>query len=505
MAAKRTGLALLLVLVIILILILLGFAVLTQSDQESILGRIDSDKNKAFYLAEAGLAKMAERLQNPITGELSEVIEGTLEGGSYRVEIDTNVSPCYVTSTGISRNIQKRVRVRASFLAPPFENAVCSMNQSATAYNFQLRGTGNPTSTGSGEKSGKDKINGNLFINGNAYLYEQSLVGPAPAPNTWNLAGDLDATGTISVAATASVAGSQNSSADLPSEFSLIDMDYANNNSYDVSQEFSGISSGRLPVGDPLRNVFIKNPSDRNAECASTTSNDYFFEPSSGFIEGSWNTAPTPLHAGDNLIYYIDGDLWVHSKNDTFGFNMDGKVTIVVTGNIHICDNLKYADPNSNALGLIALGKYDGTGNLISGGNIYFGDPAYGTMYMCSAMMFAANNFLYNTASTGSSLVEPKSGFIVNGCFAAQNQVSINRDWYTSGMTARPAVYNPSTGKWVDALTGTALTALQKAGMRHYQMIVNYDSKVRNAETQPPGLPKGGTKIFAGFLNWEEI
>jgi hypothetical protein len=177
----------------------------------------------------------------------------------------------------------------------------------------------------------------------------------------------------------------------------------------------------------------------------------------------------------------------------------------VVTGNIHICDNLKYADPNSNALGLIALGKYNGTGDLISGGNIYFGDPAYGTMYMCSAMMFAANNFLYNTASTGSTLVEPKSGFIVTGCFSALNQVLINRDWYTSGMTARPAIYNPSTGQWVDAITGTALTATQISGMRHYQMIVNYDARVRSAETRPPGLPTGGTKIFAGFSNWEEL
>jgi Tfp pilus assembly protein PilX len=90
MAAKKKGLALLIVLVVILILILVGFAILTQSEQESILGRIDSDKNKAFYLAEAGPAKMQERLQNPIVGELSEVLEGTLGGGSYRVEIDTS-------------------------------------------------------------------------------------------------------------------------------------------------------------------------------------------------------------------------------------------------------------------------------------------------------------------------------------------------------------------------------------------------------------------------------
>jgi Tfp pilus assembly protein PilX len=505
MAKKKKGLALLMVLVVILILILLGFAVLTQSEQESILGRIDSDKNKAFYLAEAGLAKMAEKLQKPIIGNLNEVLTGTLGSGSYSVSIDTNTSPCYVTATGTSGTIQKTVRAQAIFLAPPYEDAVWSMNKSGTTNYFQLRGTGNPTATGTGNKGGKDIINGNLFITGDAYLYDQSTIGPAPAPNPWDLHGDLDATGTISVASTASVAGSQNPNAEPPSEFSLIDMDYANNNTYNVSQVFTdaGVSSGRLPSGNALRDVFVKNPSDRAAECASTSGNDFFFEPSSGFINGSWNTAPTPLHAGNNRIYYIDGDLWVHSKNDTFGFNMDGKVTIVVTGNIHLSDNLKYAD-SSSILGLVALGKYDGTGNLISGGNIYFGDPAFGTMYMFSGMMFAANNFSYNMTTTFAWSAEPKSGFIINGSFAAVNQINIVRDWYTSGMTAKPAVYNPSTGQWVDAQTGTVLTATQKAQMRHYQMIINYDERVRNAESRPPGLPKGGMKIFAGLTKWEE-
>jgi hypothetical protein len=507
MAAKRNGLALLMVLVVILIFILIGLAMLTLAQHESILGRIDTDKTRAFYLAEAGLAKMAEKLQVPIVGNLSEVLTGSLDGGSYHVEIDTNTFPCYAISTGISGKIQKRIRVLATFLAPPYEDAVWSMNKSGATNYFQLRGTGNPTVTGSGNKGGKDIINGNLFITGDAYLYEQSIIGPAPLPNTWNLAGDLDATGTISVASSASVAGSTNPNAEPPSEFSLADMDYASNNTYNVSQVFTdaGVSSGYLPSGNELRDVFVKNPGDRAAECASTPGiDDFFFEPSSGFIEGSWDTAQTPLHAGTDRIYYIDGDLWVHSKNDTFGFNMDGKVTIVVTGNIHLCDNLKYAD-TSSMLGLVALGKYNGTGQLISGGNIYFGDPTYGTLNMFSGMMFAANNFSYNTTTTFAWTAEPSSGFIINGSFAAVNQINIVRDWYTSGFTKKPAVYNPSTGQWVDAETGTALTVSQRAQMRHYQMIVNYDERVRNAESRPPGLPKGGIKIFAGFSNWEEL
>jgi hypothetical protein len=515
MTTKKNGLVLPIVLVIILILLLTGLVVLMLSEQESILGRIDSDKNKAFYLAEAGLAKMAEKLQKPIIGNINEVLTDSLEGGSYRVEIDTNYSPCYITSTGISGTVQKKVRVQATFLAAPYENAVCAMNKTGSAYNFQLRGTGNPVPYGmvpGAERGGKDVINGNIFINGNAYLYEQSTIGPAPAPNSWNLSGDLDATGSIYVAASAIVAGSQHPNAEPPAEFSLIDMDYANNNTHNIAQVFTnaGVSSGYLPVGHELRDVFVKNPSDRADECATTASNDYFFEPSSGFVTGGPYTGDTPLHAGTDRVYYIDGDLWIES-DPTYGFKMDGKVTIVATGDIHICDNLQYAN-DSSMLGLVALGKYDTGGNLTGGGNIYFGDAIYGNMSVFSGMMFAANNFLFNFDRITSSSAEPDSGFTINGSFTATNQVSINRDWYTKTSsvfpitsTPKPAYYNPATNQWIDLATGTALTSTQISSLRHYQMIVNYDDRVRSAATRPPGLPKGGTKIFDGFTNWEEL
>jgi hypothetical protein len=284
-------------------------------------------------------------------------------------------------------------------------------------------------------------------------------------------------------------------------------MDYANNNTHNVSQIFSdaGVSSGYLPAGNPLRDIFVKNPSDRSAECGTTSGDDYFLEPVSVTGGGTQKDAPTPLHLGDNRVYYVDGDVWVHSK-PTYGFTMDGKITIVVTGNIHICDNILYANENS-ILGLVALGKYDSSGNLISGGDIFFGDPRYGTMYVISAMMFAAHDFLYNANPVDRQSAEPTTGFTVNGSFSATDKVVVERDWYTqtSTSTARPAKYNSATGQWVDSLTGADLTSTEVGTIRHYQMIANYDSRVRNQDTQPPGLPRGGTKIFAGFSNWEEL
>jgi hypothetical protein len=129
-------------------------------------------------------------------------------------------------------------------------------------------------------------------------------------------------------------------------------------------------------------------------------------------------------------------------------------------------------------------------------------------MYTASAVMFAANDFLFSTDAISRKSAEPTTGFTVNGCFGAMNQVSMNRDWYTKGGTATAAAarYDTATNKWVDAGTGTQLTSIEINTLRHYQMVLNYDDRVRDQATQPPGLPRGGgTKIFEGFSNWKEI
>jgi hypothetical protein len=284
-------------------------------------------------------------------------------------------------------------------------------------------------------------------------------------------------------------------------------MNYAVNNTHNVGQIFAdaGVDSGYLPLGHELYNVMVKNPGNRPSECSATSGDDYFLEPVSVTGGGDEKSAPTPLNMGEDRIYYVDGDLWVHSPI-TYGFLVDGKVTIVVTGDIHLSDNIKYADSDS-LLGLVALGEYDGSGQLISGGNIYFGDPRYGTMYTISGLMFAADSFLYNTDSITGGKVEPTTGFSVYGNLNALNQVSIERDWYDNETgVSRPAHFDPSTDQWVDLETGIALTATEINSLRHYQMAITYDDRVRTHETQPPGLPRGrdGT-IFSGLIHWEEL
>jgi hypothetical protein len=160
-------------------------------------------------------------------------------------------------------------------------------------------------------------------------------------------------------------------------------------------------------------------------------------------------------------------------------------------------------------LGLVALGKYNENGDLVSGGNVYFGDPRYGTMYVVSGMMFAANDFLFNNDTTSHQPTEPQTGFIVNGNLAALNRVSIERDWYTKGKGQekenRPARFDSGTDQWIDSLTGDVLTPSQINTLRHYQMIINYDERVRKQATRPRGLPRGEGAIFNGIINWQEL
>jgi hypothetical protein len=267
----------------------------------------------------------------------------------------------------------------------------------------------------------------------------------------------------------------------------------------------AGVDWGYLPSDNELYDVMVKNPTDRSNECATTSGDDYFLEPSKVDNFGAqYKDAKTPLDLGENRVYYVDGDVWIHSPR-TYGFLVEGKVTVVATGDIHVSDNVKYADSES-LLGLVALGKYDDSGNLVSGGNIYFGDPRFGTLSTASAFMFAADSFLYNTDSVSRSSAEPTSGIEIFGNLNAMNQVSIERDWYTNNGKSRPAYYDSDTGQWVDLETKKALSAKEVSSLRHYQMGITYDDRVRSQETQPPGLPKEkkGT-IFGGLKAWQEL
>src|SRR5262245_51486060 len=100
--------------------------------------------------------------------------------------------------------------------------------------------------------------------------------------------------------------------------------------------------------------------------------------------------APGPN--GNNQVYYIDGNLWIHNRN-TYSFEFNHKepngiqITFVVNGNIYFSDNLFYKNTDRDGVAFIAM-KDD---NVSDSGNIYFGDPVFGTLEQMHAFMYAEN------------------------------------------------------------------------------------------------------------------
>lgn len=504
---NRRGAILAMVLIVVVVVTLMGTGLLALTSQSALSTARTLNATKAFWLAEAAVQRF-DRNAERWDGRVS--IGTTAFGdGSYRV--DAVMTGLYAVASATVQGETQQIRVGLGFLGKYFEHALFSGNAASNNYALQMRGIGNPVANGSsGERGGRDIVNGKLYANGDVRLYDQSFVSNAPVA--------VEATGRIYTNDTAKIYGSQSNN--VPSKTLPLFPDYSKICTYDVSAEFAkyNITSGYLPAGHPLRNVVVKNPSNRSAECSNTPGDDYFFEPRTVSGSGTWKTAVTPLNLNSD-IYYVDGDVWFNHPS-TYGFKVSGKATIAASANIHISDNLAYASTN-DMLGLVAVGKTV-SGNL-QGGDVYFGDPRYGTVYTVDAFMFARNDFEYVTWGTDGTPREPDSGFQIEGNYGALGQININRDWFDletivnkkTVKTPWPAVYDPVAGQWkcVDK-TGTTrqLTTSEWSSIRHYQMVVTYDNRIRDQRMQLQGLPQqpddpseiySPSIVYSGFVKWD--
>lgn len=502
---RREGVALGMVLVVVLAVSILGAALVSSAMLNAVETSRYLNSTKAFWLAEGGLQRFDKRA---FEGDFTGFGDTTFAEGTVQVTVSNNATPPYAEAVAIVQGAEQRIKVEYQYLAPSYNHAIFSANESGTPWTFTLRGTGVPNSSDIG---GKDIVMGNIYADGDVRLYEQSMVSNAPAPNTYALAGDVEATGIIRLTNSATVRGSQSQYVTKKLAPDLTNMNYAANCTWDVARAFNTTNvdaNGRLPSGHPLRNVVRRR--------VASGQTNFYFEPVNVFTEAGPNEDkkagnPLDLSLGNpsrGQVYYVDGHVWFHNTT-AYGFSVTGKTTIVSTKDIHISDNLKYANTNS-LLCLVALGTYNSSGNLTSGGNVYFGDPTYGTTYMVDAFMFAANNFYYNISADNPSQQEvPDTGFTVYGNYAAMNQVVIYRDWYQSNGLWRAAWYDPSTNRWRDAMPigGTNNRVLPtNTTFRHYQMIVKYDERIRQQATQPPQLPRiqtANSGIYGGITRWD--
>ena len=175
------------------------------------------------------------------------------------------------------------------------------------------------------------------------------------------------------------------------------------------------------------------------------------------------------MRAGNDRVYFIDGNLWIHNRH-TYSLQLEytghggTRVTFVVKGNIYVSDNLFIHGALQSGVAIIAIRD----AAVSDSGNVYFGDPAFGTLQQMNAFMYGENSFYDNNLdSSGSAMVD------VNGMMSAGNHVEINRTW--------------SNGQ-------------------HSKLTVNFDDRIKTGALVLPGLPTvvGGSSTFA-IVAWHEV
>ena len=458
------GSALLLAIVATVALAGLAGAMLAISGEFNQENVASTDGSRALYVAEAGLSDGIAlvqgdniQLNDPTAVFGAAGANVPFGGGGYwgSVAPDLAAGTFTVTSfaevAGQSRGVEAVLGQNQQGI---YDSALFAGNTSGDPlYDMEFGGLG----------AQADEINGNIYSGGNVDITGDATIN-----------GSIKASGTIN--------GGSGSTGSLPVP-DIAGMNYATNNDFDVAALFKsstyksssslGGSAWQLPKTSPAH-IFRKNPSDRSADTSKTAKDDFFMEDpydsvnTSSTVTASNATQVSLWSGGSDKVYYIDGNLWIHNKK-IFSFALSNpaggaaKVTFVVNGNIYFSDNILYKDPAVDGIAFIAIKD----GKQHDSGNIYFGDPTFGTLEQMDAFMYAENNFYDNNLSaSGSATVT------VNGNMTAGNQVVIDRD----------------------------------SGEQHSKLTVNFDDRISTGAITLPGLPgTPGAGAPWSVVCWREV
>jgi hypothetical protein len=470
-ARSKQGVALLASLASIVLLSGLTLSILSMALAQKRESHAATERQKAFYAAEAGLAEAIAALRvqaresgmpdvlPPIGSSSSPIAFG---GGGYWAEGSESGEGLFtLRATGSYGSETERLEVvLATGNGGIFANAVFAGNSSGDpTYSLDLGGM----------RDEADYIVGDIYSGGDIGLSGDAAV-----------LGNSRALGTIN-----GLAGSEGITQPIPD---IPAMDYPSTHDINVANLFAearytsddaGGLAYQLPSTSPAH-IFRKNPSDRVVNTLRTEKDDYFLEDpyETVNIDRTWDGSDPYLITlsgrrddsnGNEKLYFIDGNLWLHNrKSFTFQFRSDDgtpvRAVFVVRGNIYFSDNLYYQDPQQDALAFIAM-KDDGVED---SGNIYFGDSIYGTIYNMDAFMYAENNF-YDTHLDA----EGSARVTLRGNMTAGNHVKIQRD------------YND----------------------HHSRLCVLYDDRLATGAVTLPGLPTPGG-IGEGIVNsvsWRRV
>ncbi len=469
-ARGTRGSALLYALAAVVVLVGMSAAVMSVSGANTRESVGASGDSRALYAAEAGVSRCIEATRAGLVPDRGMLEIGTqgapavFAGGDLRSSAtDNGDGTVTILSFAEVAGSELGIEVVLSEGTPGiYSSALFAGNTSGDGtYDLEFGGVGTQA----------DEITGNVYSGGNVAITDDAAVN-----------GKITATGSIN-------GGSGDTGETLPVP-DIAALDYANNNDHDVAASFAadgysasdalGGTALQMPESDPSH-IFRLNPSDRSSDTAATAKDDYFLEdPYEAVISSSTvneaNATPITLSgqdgnpgpSGTDKVYYIDGNLWVHNKNIySFKFANSGsepiRVTFVVKGNIYFSDNILYEDSADDAVAFVAIDDP----REIDSGNIYFGDPVFGTLEQMDAFMYAENNFYDNNLdAAGSKTVT------VNGNMTAGNQVLINRD----------------------------------VGTQHSKLTVNFDDRLATGAVTLPGLPaaQGGAGVYS-VASWRKI
>jgi hypothetical protein len=454
------------------VVVLLGLSAamiaVSGAAQREVVGAAGS--SRAFYAAEAGASHGIEAARAGLVPELGTLDIATLAtpegfaGGIYWGSATDNGDGTvtvlsYATVAGTSQGVEV---VLGEGTPDIYNSALFAGNTSREAgYDLEFGGLGLQA----------DSITGNVYSGGNI-----SITGDA------TINGALQAAGAIG-------GGSGETGASLPVP-DIAAESYETNHDYDVAASFAagaysasnglGGTALQMPEADPTH-IFRLNPSDRLSDTSATAKDDFFLEdPYESVNTSSTVNQKNATHItlsgqdgnpgpnGSDKVYYIDGNLWVHNKK-LFSFkfaNSAGdpiRVTFVVKGNIYFSDNILYEDSTEDGVAFIAMED----ANESDSGNIYFGDPVFGTLEQMDAYMYAQNDFYDNNLDAKGS-----KAVTVNGNMTAGNQVKINRDY----------------------------------GNQHSKLTVNFDDRISTGAITLPGLP-GSDPGPGGYAvaSWREV
>lgn len=464
---ERRGTATVIGLFTTIMLVGLSGAILTISLSSSREQAAAKNRHKAFFVANSGLSHAVANFSVGTYDDLgapAAPVEFS-DGGYWASVVDNGDETYTITSTGLvgrqEATIEAVIRAVSGGI---FDNALFAGNSSGDLlYRLTLGGDG-------GEA---DEVNGDVYSGGNVHVWGDAAVN-----------GMVRANGVIS--------GGTGEANDVAQPIPDLQAPaYETTADFDVRAMFladaryqSSVAGGmawQLGPQSPAH-IFRLNPSDRTTELNHTEKDDFFLEdpyepmavdryqdgtdPYKISLAGVGN-APGPN--GNDRVYYVDGNLWLHNKK-AYSFQFDSpeaagiQVTFVVKGNIYFSDNLFYDDLQRDGVAFIAM-KDDAVDD---SGNIYFGDPEFGTLRHMQAYMYAEDTFLdVNLDETGSTVVE------VDGIMSAGNHVSIVRDFND----------------------------------HHTKLQVDFDDRVSTGALELPGLPplSGGDGPGYEILSWREL